>query len=71
VQDASVSDAGVVNPSVISDYQANATTIFNAMTVAPWGGMVLLHDRPDREPTFVNAFVVQSKVATLRPRYDR
>jgi len=68
IVEANVDDFGVLNSTETSQ----VGVIINALNPAGtlWTGPVLLHNGPT-VPTPITGFVIASKVATLRRRYDR
>lgn len=70
VQEARISDVGLLNAAAMTQYGDFATNVYAALNVAPFAGMELLHPEPI-VPTNVTAYQAQTLVATLRPRYSR
>jgi len=63
---------GTLQAALIASYQPVADTIKTALNTGPtWTGMVLLHETGTLTPTPVTTYLVQSKAATLRPRFVR
>lgn len=71
VPESLVSNQGVLVSSGITLYQTLANAIFAALlSDTEWDGMEILHDS-GAAPTLVTGYNVESKVATLRPRFPR
>jgi hypothetical protein len=68
IVEANVDDLGVLN-STETSLVGNIVNVLNPSGTL-WGPPVLLHNGPTA-PTEITSFVIATKVATLRRRYDR
>lgn len=67
-----VQNDGTLDSALITSYQTVATDLLGIFAAGSvFDGMVLLHQTSSLIPTPVTTYQVQSKVATLRPRYER